>query len=255
MPLQKFTIRFKAAGLHLLVSAVVAALAAALVFLIWYPPPFATLAGGTSLFLLIVSVDVVLGPALTAVVANPLKTRQALARDLAVIVIVQLAAFGYGLYTMALARPVLLVFEVDRFRVVAAADVEPDALREAPEALRSLSWTGPRMAAAVKPTDPDEQMRAIELGLAGLDLAMQPRYWREYAAHADAAWRKARPVSVLLARHPQRAAEVEAIAQAAGRPAQELRFLPLVSRRESWVSLIAPPDARVVEHLPVDGFF
>ncbi len=51
--------------------AFIAALAAALVFLVWYPSPYSTLAGGTGLFLLIVSVDVVMGPALTAVVASP----------------------------------------------------------------------------------------------------------------------------------------------------------------------------------------
>lgn len=247
--------RLKAAGIHLLASGLVAALAAALVFLVWYPPPYATLAGGIGLFLLIVGVDVILGPALTAVVASPGKSLSELTRDLAVIVIVQLAAFGYGLYTMALARPVLLAFEVDRLRVVTAADIEPAMLADAPPALQQLSWTGPRLVAAVKPTDPAEQMRSVELGLAGVDLAMQPRQWREYAAHADEAWRVARPVSVLLAKHPQLGAEVAEVARSAGQPPQDLRFLPLMSRRASWVALVAAPGARVVGHLPVDGFF
>lgn len=248
-------IRVKAAGIHLLASGCVAALAAALVFLLWYPPPLAAMAGGASLFLLLVSVDVILGPALTAVVASPGKGRAELVRDLAVIVIVQLSAFGYGLYAMALARPVLLAFEVDRLRVVAAADIEPTALADAPPAFRYLSWTGPRMAAAIKPTDPAEQMRSVQLGLAGLDLAMQPKQWREYAPYADEVWRAARPVSVLLAKYPQLASDVAAAAQSADQPPQALRFLPLMSRRASWVSLIAAPGARVVGHLPVDGYF
>ena len=247
--------RFKAAALHLLASAAVAALAAALVFLLWYPPPYATLAGGASLFLLIVSVDVILGPALTAVAASPGKPRRELVRDLAVIVAIQLAAFGYGLYTMALARPVWLAFEVDRLRVVTAADIDATTLTQAPAGLQSLSWTGPRMIAALKPTDPAEQMNAMQLGLAGIDLSMQPRYWRDYASQADAAWLRARPVSVLLGQHPGLAAEVAAFAKAAGQPPETLRFLPLVSRQASWVALIASPGARLVGHLPVDGFF
>ncbi len=247
--------RLKAAGIHLLASGFVAALAAALVFLVWYPPPYATLAGGTSLFLLIVGVDVVLGPALTAVVASPGKGRAELLRDLAVIVAIQLAAFGYGLYTMALARPVLLVFEVDRLRVVTAADIDPASLTEAPLALQPLSWTGPRRIAAVKPSDPDQQMKSIEMSLAGIDLAMQPAQWRDYTAHADDVWRVSRPVSILLFKHPQLAPHVTAIAQSAGQSPQDLRFLPLMSRQASWVSLIAAPGARVVGHLPVDGFF
>jgi hypothetical protein len=247
--------RFKAAGLHLLASGFVAALSAALVFMVWYPPPYAALAGGASLFLLIVGVDVVLGPALTAVVASPGKSLAELTRDLAVIVIVQFAAFGYGVYTMALARPVLLVFEVDRLRVVTAADIDSASLRDAPLALRQLSWTGPRMIAAIKPTDPIEQMQSVELGLAGVDLAMQPKQWREYAVRAAEVWRIARPVSVLLTRYPQAAGEVARIAKEAGQPAQALRFLPLMSRSQSWVTVVAEPDAKVVGYLPVDGFF
>lgn len=247
--------RFKAAGIHLLASAVVAALAAALVFLVWYPPPFAALAGGTHLFLLIVGVDVVLGPSLTAVVASPGKGRAELIRDLAVIVIVQTAAFGYGVYTMALARPVLLAFEVDRLRVVTAADIDPATLTDAQPSLRQLSWTGPRMVAAIKPSDQAELMRSIELGFAGSDLAMQPKQWRDYASHGSDVWRAARPMSSLLSQHPELASAVAAIAQSAGQPPQALRFLPLMSRRASWVSLIAEPGARVVGHLPVDGFF
>jgi hypothetical protein len=247
--------RLRAVALHLIASALIAALAAALVFLVWYPSPYATLAGGTSLFLLIVSVDVVMGPALTAVAASPGKGRAELTRDLAVIVVLQLGAFGYGLYTMALARPVAMSFEVDRFRVVTAADVEPASLAEAPAGLQSLPWTGPRLIAAVKPTDPAEQMKAVELGLAGFDLSLQPKYWREYAPLADAAWRAARPVPALLAKYPQVAAEVARIAKDAGQPAQALRFLPLMSRQQSWVTLVAEPGAKVVGHLPVDGFF
>ena len=247
--------RLRAASIHLFASAFIAALAAALVFLVWYPSPYSALAGGTSLFLLLVSVDVVMGPALTAVAASPGKGRAELTRDLAVIVVLQLAAFGYGLYTMALARPVALAFEIDRFRVVTAADIEAASLAEAPPGLQTLPWTGPRQIAAIKPTDPAEQMEAMELGLAGFDLSMRPKYWREYAPLADAAWRAARPLPLLLTQYPQVADEVARIAKEAGQPVQALRFLPLMSRRESWVSVIAEPGAKVVGYLPVEGFF
>jgi len=172
-----------------------------------------------------------------------------------VIVVLQLAAFGYGLYTMAMARPVALAFEIDRFRVVTAADIETASLAEAPPGLQTLPWTGPRQIAAIKPTDPAEQIKALELGLAGFDLSMRPKYWREYAPLADAAWRAARPLPLLLAKYPQVAGEVARIAKEAGQPVQDLSFLPLMSRRESWVSVIAEPGAKVVGYLPVEGFF
>ena len=247
--------RLRAAGIHLSLSAVAAALASALLFLVWYPSPFATIVGGIQLFMLLVSVDVVMGPALTFVVANPGKPRRELVRDLSVIVVLQLAAFGYGIYSMALARPVALVFELVEFRLVTAADVESASLTEAPIHLRELSWRGPNLISAARPTDPQEQLRTVELGLAGIPLAAMPRYWRDYSAHADAAWRTARPVSTLLAKYPASADAVEKIATAAAQPASSLRFLPLRARHAEWVAVIAMPGARVVGYLPLDGFF
>ena len=247
--------RPRAVAIHLAASAVLAGLASMLVFLVWYPRPFDAIAGGATLFLMLVGVDVVLGPALTAVVAGPAKPLPELRRDLVVIVLLQLAAMAYGLYTVAFARPVFVSFEVDRFRVVAAADVEPSALQDAPATLRALPWTGPQLIAAVKPVNPGEQMRSLELGLAGLDLSMIPANWRDYASQADAVWRVSKPASALLARYPQAAAEVAAIAARTSRQTQALRWLPLMSRRASWVALIAAPDSRIVGYLPLDGFF
>ena len=255
MPFDSLRWRLRAAGIHAGICAVVAVLASQVVFKLWYPSPFATIAGGTQLFLLLVSVDVVMGPALTAVVASPGKPRREMVRDLTVIVMLQFAAFGYGLYSMALARPVVLVYEIVEFRVVAAAELETASLHEAPADLRNLSWRGPRVIAAMKPTDPQEQLRSVELGLAGIPLAAMPRYWRDYSAYANGAWRTARPASALLAKYPASTEAVARIATAAGQPASALRFLPLRARRAEWVTLIAAPDARIVGYLPLDGFF
>jgi len=247
-------IRLRAAGIHFGASALVAVLASLLVFFLWYPAPYSSIAGGLSLFVLLVSVDVVLGPALTAVAASPAKPRREFLRDLSVIVVIQLIAFAYGMYTIAIARPVHMVFEIDRLRVVTAADVEEPGLREAPPALRALPWTGPTLIAAVKPIDPAEALRSVQLGLAGIDLAMVPRNWREMSAHAQAAWQAAKPLPQLLARYPHQAADAHAIAARIGQNPDSLRFLPLMSRHASWTAVIAGPQFRVVGYLPVDAF-
>lgn len=248
-------LRVKIAGLHLLVSTGVAIIAAVLIFEFWYPPPFSQIAGGVSLFLLLVSIDVVLGPALTAIAASPKKAASELRRDISMIAVVQIAAFAYGLHAVALGRPVYLSFEVVQFRVVTAANIDPETLVGARPDMRQLPWTGPKLIAAVRPTDPDEQLKSIDLGLAGFDLSMIPRNWRDYDSQRDAAWRVARPLQALLTQYPKAAQLVSEIASAAGQEARQLRFLPLVSRQESWVILLAPPNARVVGYLPLDGFF
>ena len=67
----------------------VAALAVALVFGIWYPMPYWYLAGGQDLLVLMLSVDLVLGPVLTSVAASPGKTTRHLAMDVTVIAALQ----------------------------------------------------------------------------------------------------------------------------------------------------------------------
>lgn len=247
--------RWFVAGVHALASIAVATLGALLIFRLWYPQPFDTIAGGAALFLLLVSVDVVLGPALTAIVARPGKRITELRTDIALIVVVQLAAFAYGVYSIALARPVFESFEVDRFRVVVAADVDPDELRNAPEPWRTLPWNGPKLIAAVMPRDPEEQVRSIQLGLSGIDLSMVPSNWRAYDSQRDAAWRAAKPATALVQRYPSVAGQLAKIAAEQGTPPDDLRYLPLVSRHASWVVVLAGAEARPVGYLPVDGFF
>lgn len=232
--------------IHLVCSVTVAAIAWLLTSAVWFPAPLGALAGGTALFLILVSVDVVMGPALTAIVLNPNKPRSELHRDLSVIVVLQMAAFAYGLYSMAQARPVAVVFEVDLFRPVSAAEVDVDALKEAPESFQHLPWTGPMLIAVIKPTDPNEQLRSIDLGLAGIPLAAMPRYWRPYAQLSAAAWAKAQPVAALLATHPQARVQVEQAASDAGVRVDAIKTLPLLARAGEGAVLLAPPDARVI---------
>jgi hypothetical protein len=245
--------RIRAGLVHLGVSAVVAAVASLLVFFVWYPSPFSTLAGGTSLFLILVFVDVVMGPALTLVAARPGKGRGELTRDLAIIVALQLVAFVYGMYTMALARPVALVYEVDRLRVIIAADLEPSSLADAPKEFQSLSWTGPQTLAVIKPTEIAELMKSVELGLAGVPLAALPKYWRSYESLADEAWRRSLPMAPLVARHPAISGQLGRIAANAAVPLAALQYLPVQGRHGVAVAVMVQSQAQILGFLPVDG--
>jgi len=226
--------------MHLLGSAAVTLLAAWLVFYYWYPSPLSQLAGGATLFMLVVAVDLVLGPALTAVVANPNKTRVHLVRDISVIFAIQIVALVYGLHTVAVARPVAIAFEVDMFRLVSAAEIEAEELEQAPPALRQLSWRGPVTLAAINPSNEKEQFDTIQLGLAGIHLAALPRYWRNYDDHAGQAWQRASPIAKVLDQQPNLKGEIGKIASRAQVDPTSLRVLPLLARRAEGMVLLAP---------------
>lgn len=249
-----FKDRFVAAGWHLLISAVIAALAAALVFGLWYPGAFRHLAGGQGLFLLVVSVDVVLGPLLTFAVFNRAKGWPHLRRDLAVIGALQLSALVYGLHAVYVARPVALVFEVDRFRVVSVVDVyEPELPKARPE-YRSLPLTGPWTLTVRDAEAGAEKTDALLMAVdKGYDMGQRPLFWAPYETARSAALRRARPLRVLLDRYPARAGEFNAALAGHGLSAETARFLPVMARGD-WVAVL-DAQGNVATFLAADGFF
>ncbi len=114
--------RLKTAGLHLLLSTIVALLGLYVVFGIWHPDPLQTAVGVGGIFSLLVVVDVVLGPLLTLLVASS-PQKKTLKFDLSVIVLLQLLAYLYGMYSIAVSRPVYVAFDRLRFDVVQADSV------------------------------------------------------------------------------------------------------------------------------------
>jgi hypothetical protein len=246
--------RLKAAGIHLLISGAVAAIAAALVFGLWFPGYFATLAGGQGLFVLITGVDVALGPLITLCIFERTKPRAELARDLAIVGLLQFAALGYGLHTMYIARPVVMAMEDYRLRVVSANDVLTSELTLAQPRFQSLSLTGPRFV-GVAPSNPKEQMAEMNMAGRGYDLGARPTYWRDWESTGrPQAIAKAKPIHELGKRFPERRDELDAALAKTGVPTDQLRYLPIVSLHATAVALVDGRSGDIVGYAPFDGF-
>ena len=240
--------RWQAAGLHLLISAAIAALALLVILGIWFPGPLFEAAGGLGLLYLLVGVDVVLGPLLTLVVFR--SGKPGMKFDLAVIGTVQLAALVYGCTVVFLARPAFIVFVKDRFELVTVVEIEAADLAKArfPE-FRAFSWTGPRLAAADMPTDPAERQKLVMLALAGTDLQSFPEYWVPYAERSREALAAAMTIARLRTAEPVTAREVDAWLAGAGRKEDEFRVL-MLRTRFAWVAvLIDPQSAQPVKYV------
>lgn len=246
--------RARAAGVHLLISAAVAAAAAALVFGVWFPGIYRQVAGGRDLFILITSVDVVLGPLLTFAVFNLKKGWPHLRRDLAIIGVIQLAALVYGLVTVYGARPVAMVFETDRFRVITVAQVEMEELPQARLEYQQLPLNGPWLLGTRAPKPGDEASEVLFRALRGIDRAQRPKFWQPYADSTADALGRARPLATLLAKYPALTGEVKDKLQALKVDEGNAKFLPLIGRGGDWV-VILDSTGRLVHYLPVDGFF
>ena len=193
--------RFRAFLIHLVGSISLGLLAVALVFLVWYPAPLHRAVGVTAIFLILMGVDVVIGPVLTLIVFNPGK--KTLRFDLTVIVILQIIAFGYGISTVAEGRPAWLVFNVDRFDLTRAYEIDDRRLNEAQPEYRTAPWFGPRWVSARTPADAEQRNTlTFEAVFAGVDLPQRPDLYQPLAAEADALRQKAHPLDLLLRYNP-----------------------------------------------------
>ena len=139
--------RWKAAGIHLAISACVAACAALLIFCVWYPSPYTHAAGADQLVVMLLGIDLILGPLLTLVVYK--RGKKSLRFDLGVIALLQVCAFVYGMSIVVRARPAFIVSRIDRFVLVTANELDQTDLDKASDpAFRRVSWTGPKLVGA-----------------------------------------------------------------------------------------------------------
>ena len=245
--------RLKAAGIHLVISLAIAALAALLVFFVWYPYPYREISGGRELFLLVVVVDVVMGPLMTLAVFNLAKPRKVMRRDLAVIGLLQLAALVYGLWIVAVARPVHLVYEIDRFRVVHAVDIEPVLLKRAAPELQQLPLMGPTLLSVREFTDSKESFDATMAALQGSSLGARPDLWQSYEKAKPQIIAAAKPVAELKNRFPAHLNDIEAAMKSV--PSNtSVGYIPLVSRATFWTVLVNLNTAEVLGFVPLDPY-
>ncbi len=246
--------RVRASTIHFCISVAIAALAALLVFLVWYPHPYREISGGRELFLILVTVDVILGPLITLSIFNRAKPWRVLRRDLAFVGLIQLVALGYGMWTVFVARPVHLVFEYNRFRVVHAIDVPEELLDKAPAELRMLPLFGPTVLALRPFRDADESISATMAALEGLPLSARPDLWQPYSDARIGVLQEAKSVTELKSRFPEKSTEIDQALSRTGRPPDKVLYLPLAGRKVFWTALLDSSTAEVIGFLPLDSF-
>ncbi len=246
--------RVRASAAHFLFSAVLAAICAALVYLLWYPAPLGSMSGVSDLVVLMLGVDVVLGPLVTLVVFNTRKPRAELVRDLGLVVLVQFGALGYGMWTVFAGRPVHGVFEYDRIRVLHANEIPEEFMNRVPPGMDALPLTGPTLLALRPFKDNSEQTSAIFAALGGVQMSAHPDLWMDYGKAKPEILKAAKPVAALMAAQPAFAAPLEQALADGHRTVDNTVYLPLASRAGFGAALLDATTAQPVAFLPFDSF-
>jgi len=243
--------RWKAAAIHLSISVAIGLAAAALIFGVWYPAPYSQAAGAGELVLLLLGVDVVLGPLLTLVIFR--SGKKGLKFDLAVIAVMQACALTYGLSVVTRARPAFIVAAVDRFTLVTANDLDAADLAQGskPE-FQSVSWTGPKLVGVEMPQDTKSHNDLVFSGAAGKDIEQFPKYYVDYAQTAKSMLARAKPLDVLRKVRPEAAPLLEDWLHGHNRDAATIAWLPLTTQTKSLVMLLDRTSGQVLDALPID---
>lgn len=243
--------RLLAAGLHLLLSLLVASIVFAVVYWVWFPQPFFDLARGKQLFLLVAGCDVVLGPLLTLVIFDVRKPRAELGRDLALIACIQLAALLYGTHAMYASRPVYIAYNTGQFNVAQAGTIDDEAYRKLPRDLPRNPLLGPVLIGAVQPEDP-ERRNEIMFGVVegGPDIHQIPELFVPYSSVREEVAERALDAEGFARTHGGDLAALRAIIDRHG---PDAGLLPVVLHGSYAIAVIQRASGEVLAFEPAPG--
>lgn len=241
--------RWKAFLIHLAISAAVAISSLLLMLIFWYAPPFFSSAGGKQVLLIMLGVDVALGPLITLIIFNTLKTRKALLFDFVVIGVLQFSALAYGVNVMFHGRPVYVVFIKNSFDMVLANQLNDMDIEKAQPQYRSLPVTGPVYVYSAMPTNLNDRNEVVLAAFSGKDLPLFPQHYQAYAGHEAEVGAAAKPISELRTLNSNRSEEINGELQHQGWVESDIGFVPLRSKFEDMAVIVSKHDGKILKVL------
>ncbi|UVA99707.1 TfpX/TfpZ family type IV pilin accessory protein [Acinetobacter lwoffii] len=226
---------------HLSIAFLIALLVVGLVFFIWYPTPLATAVGVTQIFLMLLVIDVILGPSLGWLVYK--EGKKTLKFDLTVIIVIQITALCYGVYSIEQGRPAWLVYYADRFELVRKNDILLENIDQAQPQFKNVSWTKPQFVTVKSAVSTEQRQNDMFIEVLGsISLAQQPERYVELTQAKSQLQKRALPLEELKQYNPK--VEVEKIL---ARYPKADAWLPLKANAVDMVVLINKEKAEVIK--------
>lgn len=250
----KANIQATAIHIHLIMTAVFAIFFGWLIFYCWFEYPYFLIADGWRLFFLILLVSFFSGPFLTLIVFDARKSLREIRFDLCFVGLIQLAALVYGLYSIAQARPIALVLEIDRFHLVTNADIDSAEITLLPSWAHPFSFSKVQVLGIRVPSSEAERAALLESALQGIEPGQKPSWWRKYDQSVSNVNDRGGSLKELLEKNPLRAEDIKEAASRSVKNPQEketadasaLKWFPIIGRKSiSWIALVDPETARI----------
>jgi hypothetical protein len=242
--------RFKAFGLHLLASTVALSSILGALYFGWYYWPAWYLTDVMSVVVVMVGVDIVVGPLLTFIIAQSSKSRRVLTRDIAVIVAVQLCALVYGTGSLWNGRPLYYAFSESVLQLVQAYDIDANeaelGLQKNPQ-LAPHWYSVPRWIWAPLPQNQDESQKIVSSAVTGGDdVISMPRYFKPWAQGLPALRAQLKKVDDVAYFPAKEKKTLKERMRAAGFATDQPNAMPLTGRGHPLLAVFDPAGLKIV---------
>ncbi len=242
--------RLKAWSIHLLSSAVVLSVILGLLYCGWYRWPGWYLTEVKRVVLVMIGVDVVLGPTLTMIIANQSKARRELARDIGVIVVVQLCALIYGSVSLWNGRPLYYAFSESVLQLVQAYDINPEEAKLGREQNPELAphwYSLPRWIWAPLPEDPKTRADIFQSAISGGDdVISMPRYFKRWEDGLPALRGQLKKVDAVAYFAKSDKKKLKEKIKAAGIADDQADAIPLTGRSYPMLAVVDPATLKIL---------
>jgi len=241
--------KIRAALTHFGLSVLVVGGLLLVIFLMWYPAPYFHIKGAGDVIVVLVGVDVILGPLLTLIVYRAGKPK--LMFDLSVIVLMQIAALVYGGNVIYKERPEYMVFAVDRFNIIAARDVYWETVERSTVAGKPIS--GPLLMFSIWPEDETELSALNEDIMFGgtPDLEFRPRYWHPYEDSVEQLRRQTNSLRHLQDASPDSKDIIDQFVESNDLDISRLNFAGVIGRTQDFAMVFDRETGRIVGAIEV----
>lgn len=203
--------------------------------------PLAEAVGVTAIFLMLLAIDVIVGPVLGWLVYK--EGKKTLKMDLSIIILLQLSALLYGIYSIGQGRPVWLAYNVDRFEVVRKNELIEDHLEQALPQYQQPSWFKPQFVGVAFAKDnnirSDEMFQEL---FAGISIAQKPERYVPIAQVKKQIQQRAQDLEELQKYNNQ-----QSVQKILGKYPQADAFVPLKATAVDMTVLINKEKGEVVE--------
>lgn len=241
--------KFKASMIHLSISLLVIGVFYLFTLNIWYPSPYFQVSGLQGILLILIAVDLILGPLLTFVVFKPKKA--SLRFDLSVIAAIQIVALSYGVFTVYEGHPVYVAYTVDRFTLVTASEINPQDAKY--DEFKVSTFGKPKLVYAKPPKDTEKKNKLLFESIEnGTDLEHHPEYYEPIEQFTESIVKRSIPPKKLLAFADSKIKLEQFLTKQHKKTIDDFAFLPLMGKEEVVLWVINKETGKPVGVLDID---